>query len=799
MLLGTNAADQLTTATAPFSDVPASKWSAGAIAYCAERDILAGTGDGTFKPEGTLTGYAFAKMLLIALGYDPTAEGYTGPGWALNVAGDAVDANIDITGLIMSNNLTREQAAQMAYKTLKADIVDYPYTTGVNVTTTDGTTINVGASRPQAKYNYDTNYISNSDNDATGSSTLQFVEKYFPKLKLKTDATDSFNRPGEQWTNNATNEKLAIALETPVKTYTAATKAATVASDLSVYKLAGNNITNTDLTVAASVNDVYAFGADTAVATTIPVGSSVASYVANLTAAGKLVEVYANNNNVVEAIVAIQYTVGEVTSVTTNNTQTNYVINGTRYIDYVDANASDTISIASGATVAKGDIVTYVDVNGKAYVYPTTQVTGAQSSQDTGNKQITVGGTVYPVGESVWKNSAKNSHVSTTDFENSTAEAIYYIDQFGYVVKSTSVASNDYAYVLATYGSISNALGGSTPSVSARVVLSDGTVADRTVELEKVSGQWRIKGVTGGNLTVSSSVTDTAFRTQVSGILDGQAFTYTMTDSQITLKSINSWSSAAGATPNTVYTADASADIKKNMNSYPFGVNTLLVDNSTRFVVYSGNPNTAVVYTGTANLPTAVNDAANVGYFVVKTKDDTATTTNVGTASVVFIDRGANDALTSTNSSNYAYVSANNYVSKLVDGVTNYVYTATKADGSTIELSSTITVANGIYTYSDSNVLNTTPLAVAGTAGRQDGTRIVFDTNVATTGSLVAINISGTTGYYSITNDTQIVYLDSDVSEVNGNSGFFVFEVSDGSATENLAAIFITKSDGSAS
>jgi hypothetical protein len=809
MLLGTNAADQLTTATAPFSDVPASKWSAGAIAYCAEREILAGTGDGTFKPEDTLTGYAFAKMLLIALGYDPTAQGYTGSGWALNVAGDAVDAGIDISGLVMSNNLTREQAAEMAYKTLEADIVDYD-SRGVNVTTTDGTSVNVGASKPEAKSVSPS--ISNYNNAVAGDSdytTLQFVEKYFPKLKKNESATDSFNRPGVQWTNNATNEKLPIALETPVQTYTAGTKAATVASDLSAYKLvytdgAGNkttkNITNTDLSSNFTFYSVYKNGAD-AQAETIASGSSVASYISGLTNDGKLVEVYANSNNEVTDIVAVDYTVGEVTSVTTTSTQTNYVINGQTYRDYVDANASDTISIASGATIAKGDIVTYIEISGKAYVYPTTQVTGAQTSKDTGNNQITVGGTVYPVGVGVYTNHAQTNQVSMTSFDNSSAEAIYYLDQFGYVVKTTSIASNDYAYVLDTYGSYSDGLGGGTPSITARVVLSDGTVVDRAVALSKASnGTWSVKNtsVTIGTSTTISAGGGSSYVDTQAAALEGNAYTYTLTDSQITLKSVTGW--AGNTDTNTVYTLKPTTNtqIVKNQNSYSIDGKTVLVDNSTKFVIYSGNPNTAVVYTGSANLPSTISGSNNYGYFVVKSEDVDTGTTNRGTASVVFINRGANDALTATNSSNYAYVSTTKFVQTLVDGTTNYVYTATKADGSTIELTSTTQIDyNGIYTYSDSNVLNTTALAdTTATNTRTDSDRIIYDTNVSVSGSLVEINVDPTdatvTGFYSITSDTQIVYIDDNLGEVNNNGGFFVFEVSDGQPTENLAAIFIT-------
>ena len=42
------------------------------------------------SPANTLTGYAFMKMLLGALGYDAAIEGYTGTNWSINVAKQAI-------------------------------------------------------------------------------------------------------------------------------------------------------------------------------------------------------------------------------------------------------------------------------------------------------------------------------------------------------------------------------------------------------------------------------------------------------------------------------------------------------------------------------------------------------------------------------------------------------------------------------------------------------------------------------------------------------------------------------------
>ena len=68
MILGPTTASELHADTAPYKDVPTTNTFAGYIAYCAKEGIISGYADGTFRPAGTLTGYAFMKMLLGALG-----------------------------------------------------------------------------------------------------------------------------------------------------------------------------------------------------------------------------------------------------------------------------------------------------------------------------------------------------------------------------------------------------------------------------------------------------------------------------------------------------------------------------------------------------------------------------------------------------------------------------------------------------------------------------------------------------------------------------------------------------------
>ena len=94
MILGPTTASALPTSGAPFPDVPAGSTFAGYIAYCADHDIISGYADGNFRPADSLSGYAFLKMLLCALGYDQETATSTlrNAGFAVNVITQTSDS-----------------------------------------------------------------------------------------------------------------------------------------------------------------------------------------------------------------------------------------------------------------------------------------------------------------------------------------------------------------------------------------------------------------------------------------------------------------------------------------------------------------------------------------------------------------------------------------------------------------------------------------------------------------------------------------------------------------------------------
>ena len=118
------------TSKSSFTDVlgTSDAWANKFIEYCVAEKIVAGVGDNRFAPASNVTGTQMAKMLLVALGYDPIKEGYQTDGsWDLEVNTDAVNAGLyaGMGSVDMSAALTRDNAALMIWNALQANTVRY--------------------------------------------------------------------------------------------------------------------------------------------------------------------------------------------------------------------------------------------------------------------------------------------------------------------------------------------------------------------------------------------------------------------------------------------------------------------------------------------------------------------------------------------------------------------------------------------------------------------------------------------------------------------------------------------------
>ena len=200
--------------------------------------------------------------------------------------------------------------------------------------------------------------------------------------------------------------------------------------------------------------------------------------------------------------------------------------------------------------------------------------------------------------------------------------------------------------------------------------------------------------------------------------------------------------------------------------------------------MYNEDKGTAAIYTGNTGLPSNVDDTMIDDANVVLKASGVAK----GTASVVFVS--IPNAFGAATTDYYAYIKHTSYTTETnEDNETTYVYSGKLADGTEIDLTATSPLTTtGIYTYTSANkVANGDLLSDVGDADATDG--FVFADPLDVSGTLLEANGE----YYNMTDDTLIVLISSDASDVDGNGGFVVLaEDSDGDLTNDVEAIYVT-------
>ena len=294
LILGPTTASALNAGTAPFKDVPVTNTFAGYITYCSQQGIISGYADGTFRPTGTLSGNAFMKMLLGALGYDSSIEGYTGPNWTVSVIKQAVGIGLDDGNdeFVGSKAVTRQEAALYAFNMLQATMVEYDKKDTIVV---GDITINTTSTRKDVENN--TNTDGNIDGERNGDGLMQFGEKYFKDLE-KEDATDIFGHPSSKWVYDGDD----------VGTYANEADATYVVEDddMDVGQVVTSSSYMNYSSSEAKDAKYFLNGDDNEVKSS------------ELVAVGDIVEAYENDNGDVETVVVSRYTVAKIDKVDTD-------------------------------------------------------------------------------------------------------------------------------------------------------------------------------------------------------------------------------------------------------------------------------------------------------------------------------------------------------------------------------------------------------------------------------------------------------------------------------------------------
>ena len=468
LILGPTTAGALVADAAPYKDVPVNHTFAGYIAYCQKAGIISGYADGTFKPANSLTGYAFMKMLLGALGYDATREGYTGANWSINVAKQALNIGLD-DGLNGDFNgvkaVTREEACLYAFNMIQADVVEYEKNSTItvgNVTVTDN------SAAKSKRWGSSAINDGNIDGKKGGDGYVQFAEEYFNKL-VKSEATDAFARPATKWTNKG--DKIGTYADKADVTYTKNVELGDIYKDL--------GMTQKDSAAKVFYNGVAAKNVSVSKSNTLKVANDNANK--GLVANGTDVEVFYNSDDNAVTICVIDTYAGVINSKETKVADPYVVVEAKSSI--IDPSKAP-VSITTGTrnrfecdTTAfeEDDVVLFTysqKENEIESVVKAESVTGTLTQYTLG-KKLTLADKEYKYNEnSVAFEMGETSMSTKSDY-------IAYLDQNGLVIYVDEVKFDASKYAFVMYAQSTDSKFGKD---QAQLVLSDGTV--KTVDTD---------------------------------------------------------------------------------------------------------------------------------------------------------------------------------------------------------------------------------------------------------------------------------------------------------------------------
>ena len=419
--LGAKAADALTGTGKVFTDVAANNWAAGFIEYCAQAGYVAGVGDGKFDPNAKVTGLQFAKMLLVVLGYDAAIEGLVGSAWEINAAKLGADRELfeNIAGKT-NVALTRQEAAQIAFNTINAVMVQYPHMDREG-------------------------YFGKVENVA-GNKLYRELKSDYKDLEKKPNGEDEFGRPTSVW--KLDGKEICNAASSAEKVYLGKVKSGTIYSDF-------------DLTETKSYS-VYSVDKDTGVFTqaTKSVAKKGEVVIGDV---GSMTEVFTDDDGDITKIVNIPYYVGKITAVTEADEDDE---DSKRKIT-VDGKDYETESFA------KDDIVVYTvgqndDGNAEIMSVKAAEAVSGKVTASKGSK-LTVSGTAYTKMSTVHGNPAVGNE--GTFYLNVDGSIAYFVE------KDSATGAYAYIYNVTSNDSDTDEDGNTSTTYTAYYVGADGVKA----------------------------------------------------------------------------------------------------------------------------------------------------------------------------------------------------------------------------------------------------------------------------------------------------------------------------------
>ena len=449
LILGTTTADALTADAAPYKDVATTNVFAPYIAYCAKERIISGYADGTFRPGNTLTGYAFMKMLLGALGLQADKEGYTGPNWSISVAKRALSKDVALdNGLKGEFNgakaATREEACLYALNMLKAGTFSYP----------NDKTVIVG------------NVSVSTSAKAVQDKNKPYYETVFKNL-FAHSTSDAFGRPATRWDYKGV--KIGTYAKTPDLTYVGSVKVNDIYADLNMSTkdtTANLYVNGESFDTAENGKDAATFTVSKANDTKLDKLGGTADKIGN----GTLIEVYRNDDNNHVDVIAMSVYAGKITDVKDATSKKDaYVVVDT------DSTIADFNDEYETEAFAEDDVVAFTYADGEIQTMYKMESVSGELTKKVIEKSLTIGDTTYKYGKEYTFNGTSEAGLS-----NKSSYDVY-VDANGFAlyIEETGANVSDYALLLNINGDATNWINGNR----AKLVFADGSV--KTVDTDK--------------------------------------------------------------------------------------------------------------------------------------------------------------------------------------------------------------------------------------------------------------------------------------------------------------------------
>ena len=597
----------------------AGTWAAQYIEYCTNLNFVAGDGTtGKFNPTNPVTVSQAAKMLLTALGYSATTEGYVGYDWQMNVD-TAANTNKLYKGLTNTNtssNLTRDDAAQMIYNALNASMVKYEGVWDPSANTIKPQLAKTGKTMLEEKFGaikVEGVVVGNEYAALTGS--VQDAGKTNMKFEAVKDGDSTVLEQGS-FKVASTPDMLGKTVTMYVKP--GSSKDASKATVLGALIVSGDNkvVTLTESKTTAAKIDSFLDDENLTIEDTtryyvnykLQSHDSGATTIYDLPAsneAGKIMTFIDNDNDgEVEYILQTVKTFGQVTSYVSSGKGAIYVnsINASTtsatdgVIDFLD-NDNAAKKVTGFEDVKQDDYVFFYKFGNTYYVEKAEYVDVTVSSVK-GDK-VTGDGKTYEQSGLVSAVNGSDS-LSTVGRAALGDEIRLYLDASGYVVRTDDVDTTvDYLYVLDVDSYFSSVGGYATTEV----LLPDGTTA---VVKAYVDGATK-HGATKNNAYAYSVKSDGTYK--------------------LTTVTTGASSSTNYQLVNTGLTTDANGGLIKKGNA---NLGSVIANGKTVFVIQRGTTGNFSVYTGIANVP---NVDHITKYSIVANKDDVA--------KIVFVETGS--------------------------------------------------------------------------------------------------------------------------------------------------------------